>query len=142
MGRLVGELMAPAYSALPADATVAEAASWMRDHQDADIAVCTTAGRFLGLVSAHDLLYRSVALGDDPRATPVGKVVDSRAEHLTPSDTIEDATRMVLDHHWRALPVVENDRLVGMLGLDQITGHLLPEDRMMTDGPGPYRWRY
>ncbi|HET9481781.1 MAG TPA: CBS domain-containing protein, partial [Candidatus Polarisedimenticolia bacterium] len=47
--------------------------------------------------------------------TPVGQVMTRNPYTVTPSTTIKDAVKVIIDHKFGALPVVEGDALVGII---------------------------
>jgi CBS domain-containing protein len=81
-------------------------------------------GRVVGVVSQRDL-FRSalaVALGYGERAQktllktlPVKEVMSEPAITIAPDATIQEATRLMLEHKIGCLPVVEGHTLVGII---------------------------
>jgi CBS domain-containing protein len=81
-------------------------------------------GRVVGVVSQRDL-FRSalaVALGYGERAQktllktlPVKEVMSEPAITIAPDATIQEATRLMLEHKIGCLPVVEGHTLVGIV---------------------------
>ena len=98
------------------DVTVEEVARQMADQNIGALPVCSTEGRLQGVVTDRDLAVRVVAEGRDPATTKVadlltgGKVVTIGAD-----DSAEDAIRAMKDHAVRRLPVIDGNRLVGMV---------------------------
>lgn len=116
---------------LPPDATLAEALARIREPElrgslGAMVYVCrapleTPTGRFLGVVHFQRLLR-------EPPSTLVGSVVDNDIEWPRPQTTLEDVAGLLAAYNLVALPVVdENAHLVGVLTVDDVLDHLLPE---------------
>src|SRR5918994_4975393 len=97
-----------------ADATIQEAAAGMRDAGVGVLPVVTDSGELAGIVTDLDIAVRAVAEGLGSE-TLVGRVLTRRLAVVEPSDQLEDALSLMREHQVRRLPVVEDDRLVGML---------------------------
>jgi CBS domain-containing protein len=97
-----------------ADATIQEAAAGMRDAGIGVLPVVTDNGELAGIVTDRDIAVRAVAEGLGSE-TLVGRVLTRRLAVVEPSDELEDALSLMREHQVRRLPVVEDDRLVGML---------------------------
>ncbi|MGH3090705.1 MAG: CBS domain-containing protein [Gaiellaceae bacterium] len=97
-----------------ADATIQEAAAGMRDAGVGVLPVVTDSGELAGIVTDRDIAVRAVAEGLGSE-TLVGRVLTRRLAVVEPSDELEDALSLMREHQVRRLPVVEGDRLVGML---------------------------
>lgn len=98
---------------------VVEAARRMRDHHIGDVLVVDE-GSLRGVVTDRDLTLRVVAEGRDPASTLAGEVIS--ADPLTTESTVDasEAVRLMRDHAVRRLPVVEDDRVVGVVSLGDL----------------------
>jgi CBS domain-containing protein len=72
-------------------------------------------GRLAGIMTERDLM-RAVARGlrDD---TVVGDCMTAHPETIAPDDTVEHAAVLMIHGGYRHLPVVEGDRVVGVLSM-------------------------
>jgi CBS domain-containing protein len=88
----------------------------MADQDVGAIPVCSTEGRLTGVVTDRDLAVHVVAQGLDPRSTTIGDIV-GRSEVVTigADDSLEETIRTMKDHAVRRLPVIDGDRVVGMV---------------------------
>jgi len=125
---------------------VVAAARRLRAHAVPAVPVCGTAGEFLGMLTAADIIDRCVADGRDPRTMTCGSLIEGSPVVVTPDEEFGSRVLgLVLAQPFPMLPVVAaNGRLIGMLTVDDIAGHLLegdraeesslePEDRWLTD---------
>ena len=48
---------------------------------------------------------------------------------VNPDSSIETVAALMVDHNLHTLPVVENDRLVGVVGKEDVLKTLIPKDR-------------
>ncbi len=72
-------------------------------------------GRPVGIVTERDIVRRVVAEGRSPSATKVGDIMSTPLISVGPEATVAAAVRIMYENGIRRLPVVENDRVIGML---------------------------
>jgi CBS domain-containing protein len=84
--------------------------------------------RPVGILTDRDLALRCVAEKRDPDSTEVGAVMTAPATCVHDFTPIEDAlTRMAASHVRRLVVVDDDDRLVGILALDDVLELLADE---------------
>jgi CBS domain-containing protein len=92
-------------------------------------------GRLVGIVTDRDIVVRVVAQGRDPNATTVKEIASTDLVTVSPGDDLDEALNLLAEHQVRRLPVVEGDRLAGIvaqadiarLGKDKKTGEVVEE---------------
>ncbi|KAA1261994.1 CBS domain protein [Rubripirellula obstinata] len=72
------------------------------------------------LSTAVDLAVRVVGRGLDPKLTLIEDVMTKLVATLSPADTHQDAIRMMQQRNIRRIPLVEDDRIVGIVTLDDL----------------------
>jgi CBS domain-containing protein len=72
-------------------------------------------GKVVGIVTKGDVLRKSVLRGLDPKATPVEKVMSRNVVTISKDATLEDASRLMSERKVSKLPVVDGDRLIGII---------------------------
>jgi len=82
--------------------------------------VVQDAGRVVGIVTDRDLTIRVLAPGLDPANTPLSEVMTSPVATLSPSDSPTDAIALMQKWNVRRIPLVERERLVGIVTLDDL----------------------
>ncbi len=72
--------------------------------------------RLHGVVTDRDIAVEVVARGRDPRTTTAGDIVSGR-ETVTigAEDDVDEAVRTMTEHAVRRLPVIDGDRVIGVL---------------------------
>ena len=100
-------------SITPRDAVV-EAARLMRDEDIGSLPV-TEEGRLVGMLTDRDIAVRVVAESRSPDSTTVGEVLSPDPVAAQPDQDLDEALHLMAQHQVRRLPVVEDDRLVGIL---------------------------
>ena len=99
---------------LSAEQTVREASRYMTERRVGAVSVLEGT-RLVGILSERDIMSRVVAPGLDPDATRVADVMTRDLVVANVSDTHEDGLRKMKQAGCRHLPVVADDRLVGMV---------------------------
>jgi len=77
-------------------------------------------GRVVGIVTDRDLMARVLAPGLDAANTPLSEVMTSPVATLSPADSPTDAIALMQKWNVRRIPLVEGERLVGMVTLDDL----------------------
>lgn len=101
---------------------VAEAAKVMAREDVGPIPV-VEGGRLVGLVTDRDLVVRVLAEGLDPETTTVGEIASSDIVTVSPDSSLDEALQVLARNQVRRVPVVDGDRLVGILAQADIARH-------------------
>lgn len=72
--------------------------------------------KLLGMITDRDLVVRGIA-EKRPGSTKVEKVMSDSLITVTPETNSEEAAELMAKHQIRRLPVVEGDKLVGIVSL-------------------------
>jgi CBS domain-containing protein len=103
------------YSVSP-DVTVLEAARYMAERRIGAVSVLDN-GRLVGIISERDLMTKVVAEGRDPKSTRAREVMSHRLVHGKRGDTYHSCIEKMLDQNCRHLPILDEDRVVGMVSI-------------------------
>jgi CBS domain-containing protein len=114
MAKSVRDAMTEDPRSIGASASVVEAARLMREQHVGSLPV-TEDERLVGMITDRDITTRVVAESAVPKTTSVGDVYSRDLISVEPNSDLEEALRLMARHQVRRLPVVENDRLVGMI---------------------------
>lgn len=118
----VREVMTSSPETCPRDATVADAARAMAQRDVGPIPV-VDGERLVGLVTDRDIVVRVVAEGRDPQSTTVGEIASSDLTTVSPDEDLDRALQLLAERQVRRLPVVEGERLVGILAQADVARH-------------------
>jgi len=77
-------------------------------------------GELRGIVTEKDLVTRVLSQRANPESTKVSEVMSQPVMVTTPGTPLEDAIRMMLTQCIKKLPVVDEEKLVGMLSLTDV----------------------
>ena len=113
----IRDVMTPNPRTVSPEDSLESAARIMRD-EDTGVVPVVENGRPVGILTDRDIVIRGVAEGGSARA--VRDVVTGRVISVSPEATTREATELMSEHQIRRLPVVENDRLVGIVSLGDL----------------------
>jgi CBS domain-containing protein len=107
----------------------------MRDRGVGSVIICDPEGGPAAMITDRDLAIR-VAADDRSLAEPAGEHASRPLISGEPEMDLEEAAALMVQHRIRRLPVVDGDRLSGIVTLDDIavrTGNLEVAQRMTAD---------
>jgi len=93
---------------------IVKAARLMRDEEVGSLPVIEQ-GRLVGMLTDRDIAVRVIAEGKSSESTTVAEVFSRDPVVAEPDQDLDEALRLMARHQVRRLPVVEDDRLVGIL---------------------------
>lgn len=111
----VRDAMARTVTCLTVGDDLGAAAAAMREESAGFIPVLDD-GRLVGVVTDRDIVLRWLADGGgDPHEVTVDEIMTSAPVAVGPDQDLADAARLMSDSEVRRLPVVDGERLVGVL---------------------------
>lgn len=105
--------------AVPPTATVAEAIARMNAERIGSVLVME-GEQVLGIFTERDVLTK-VAGRIDPGQVPVSELMTRELVTLKPNTSVEDAMRVVTEKRIRHLPVMDGERLLGLVSSGDLT---------------------
>jgi Predicted signal-transduction protein containing cAMP-binding and CBS domains len=125
---LLNEKSEAVYAVGP-DATVEIAVAEMNRQRIGSVLIKEGA-RLVGIFTERDVLTRIVATGKDPKSTPVREVMTADFLAITADTRIEEAMQLITERRVRHLPVLDGDRVAGLISIGDITRWLLKINQM------------
>jgi len=114
----IREVMTPNPQCVAPGDSIQNAARIMRDCDTGAVPVVDN-GRPVGIVTDRDIVVRAVADGGQ-LSRPVREIVSTNIVCASPDMSTHEAAHLMSEHQIRRLPVVENDRLVGIVSLGDL----------------------
>jgi CBS domain-containing protein len=114
----IREVMTPNPRTVTPDESIQNAARIMRD-EDTGVVPVVENGRAIGVVTDRDIVVRAVADGGQ-MDRPVREICSGTIVAATPDMSTREAAQLMSDHQVRRLPVVENERLVGIVSIGDL----------------------
>jgi len=123
----VGELMNEEITTCSPDETLSQVAQKM-DSGDFGCCPVVDNDRLIGVITDRDIAVRAVAKGFDPNSKLVRDMMTINVIAATPLMSAEDACELMADNQIRRLPVLEGDRLVGIISMADLAIDLGEEE--------------
>jgi CBS domain-containing protein len=107
---------------LPPTATVREACRKMHERKVGAVLVTESDGRLVGIFTGRDAVGRVLACGGDASTLILADVMTAKPDCLTAGRSAVEALHHMQDGGFRHLPIVEGDRVVGVVSHGDFRG--------------------
>jgi CBS domain-containing protein len=109
--------------------TLVDAARKMKDLDVGSLPICGEDDRLKGVITDRDIVVSCVADGRDPSSVKVSEMGDGTPVTIGADDSVDEILRTMTEHAVRRLPVIDGDRLVGIVSQADVAKNL-PEDKV------------
>jgi CBS domain-containing protein len=107
---------------LSPDTSVMAAAQRMRDRRVGAVLVAEGEAKLVGIFTGRDAVARVLAEGKNPATTTLAEVMTYNPETMRPDHSAIEALRFMQDARCRHLPIVHEDRIVGIVSRGDFRG--------------------
>ena len=129
------EIMTTEIDVLSGADTALSAAQSMARLDVGSLPICSDDQRLVGVLTDRDIVLGIVAAGEDAGSVAVGDLAQGEVVTIGADDPLEEVRRTMATHQVRRLPVIDGDRLVGMVSLadlaqaadGSVTGHTVED---------------
>jgi CBS domain-containing protein len=106
------------------DAKVIDALKLMADREIGALAV-VDGGRLAGMISERDYARKVILQGRSSHELPVREIMTARVHTVQPGQTVDECMALMTEKRVRHLPVVEGDRLCGLLSIGDLVKEVI-----------------
>ena len=85
--------------------------------------------RLVGIFSERDYARKGIIQGRKAKTTPVTEVMTNNVFTVTPEMNVEDCMQLVSDKRIRHLPVVDENKVIGMISIGDIVSAIITEQK-------------
>jgi CBS domain-containing protein len=90
-------------------------------------------GRLAGIFSERDYARKVILKGKASRETPVRDIMTSHVLYVRPEQTVDDCMALMTDKRVRHLPVLDEERLVGVISIGDVVKAIITEQEFMIE---------
>ena len=114
---------------IPPDASVYEAIKLMADKGVGALLVME-GQKLVGIVSERDYARKVILQGKSSRDTPVREIMTGKVFYVRPDQTVEDCMAVMTAHRIRHLPVLDDDRVIGVVSIGDLVRAVISEQEV------------
>ncbi|HEV2915124.1 MAG TPA: CBS domain-containing protein [Pyrinomonadaceae bacterium] len=108
------------------DATVYEALRIMAE-KNVGALVVLDGEAVAGIMSERDYARKVILHGKSSREMRVGEIMTSKVYYMRPEQNLQDCMTQMTDKHVRHLPVIEDERLVGIISIGDVVKAIIAD---------------
>lgn len=88
-------------------------------------------GRVAGIMSERDYARKVILRGKSSQGTPVREIMTERVVYARPDQTVPQCMALMTDKRIRHLPVMEGERLLGVLSIGDLVKEMISEQEFI-----------
>lgn len=112
---------------MPAETPVGDLLKGLAEHHIGALVVSPDGVAVAGIVSERDVVRRLVAHGPALLARPISEIMTAQVRTCSPTDTVEQLMVLMTEQRFRHVPVVDGDRLTGIVSIGDVVKQRLEE---------------
>ncbi len=89
--------------------------------------------RLKGIISERDYTRKIVLLNKSSRETPVREIMTEKVFYMTPEHNIDDCMVLMSKQHIRHVPVVEDEKPIGILSVMDVMKHIISDREVLIE---------
>ena len=101
------------------DAKVYDALKLMSEKEIGALVVLED-GKMVGIISERDYARKVILKGKNSQETIVREIMTSEVMHTSPEQKVQKCLSIMTKKHFRHMPVLEEDRVVGILSIGDV----------------------
>ena len=119
------------YSVTPST-TILDAVKLMADKNIGALLVVEDS-KIVGMFTERDYARKVALMGRTSRESPVREIMSSPVLYVRPSHTNEECMALMTDNRVRHLPVMEGDKLLGLISIGDLVKDIISEQRFIIE---------
>lgn len=89
--------------------------------------------KLIGIVTERDYARKVILEGKSSKSSPIADIMTSKVLCVSPERTVEECMVLMTDKRARHLPVVDDERVVGVLSIGDLVKAVISEQQTLID---------
>ena len=126
MAKKARDIMSDDCTCIGENDSVLDAAKLLKEKDVGAVPICGEDDRLKGMLTDRDIVVKVLAEGKDPADTKAGELGQGDGKTVTvgADDSIDEALKTMAEHKVRRLPVIDDQRCVGVLAQADIARNI------------------
>jgi CBS domain-containing protein len=91
------------------------------------------ANKLVGIITERDYLRKVILQGRSSKTTPVKDIMTGRVIGVGPEWTVDECMALMSQKHVRHLPVVDNNKLIGIVSIGDVVNGVINDKSVAID---------
>jgi len=114
------------------EASVFEAVQKMAE-KNIGALVVVEGSKVVGMITERDYARKVALMARSSRDTPVRDIMTARVMYVRPGQTNEECMALMTENRLRHLPVMEGERMVGLISIGDLVKDIISEQKMIIE---------
>ena len=129
--QLLASKSGPLVAVKPDDA-VFHALQVMADHNVGSVLVLDD-GKLVGIFTERDYARKVILHGKASKDIPVREIMSDRVLYVTPEQTVDECMAIMTEMHFRHLPVMADDQVVGIVSIGDVVKETISHQQFVIE---------
>ena len=89
--------------------------------------------KIVGIITERDYARKIVLMGRSSKETPVREIMTFPVMYVRPDQSNEECMALMTDNRVRHLPVVDKDKLIGLVSIGDLVKDIISEQKFIID---------
>ena len=89
--------------------------------------------KLAGILSERDYARKVILKGKASKNTPAREIMSENVVCVTPKQSVAECMALMTDKHIRHLPVIEDDKLVGVISIGDVVRAIISEQKFVIE---------
>jgi len=89
--------------------------------------------KIAGIITERDYARKIILMGRSSKETPVRDIMTSPVMYVRPDQSNEECMALMTDNRLRHLPVVDKDKLIGLISIGDLVKDIISELKFIID---------
>lgn len=89
--------------------------------------------KLAGILSERDYARKVILKGKASKNTPAREIMSENVVCVTPKQSVAECMALMTDKHFRHLPVIEDDKLVGVISIGDVVKAIISEQKFVIE---------